>query len=166
MNAKHTTIANIVLFQSAWFAGALYTTSAIWFMLTCLVLNLAIGKFNQRDVVLVVLGGVGFGLDLILIYFGLFTLNSPHTPFWLLLIWCLFTLSLNYSLSFITRIHSALVFALGAIFGPASYLAAAKFGAINYPHELTLIMIHSAFWGVTLYILSIIVKRYRYGKAN
>lgn len=166
MNAKHAAFANIVLFQSAWFAGALFTANAIWFMLACLVLNLAIGKFNQRDVVLVMLGGVGFGLDLLLIHLGLFTLNSPHTPFWLLLIWCLFTLSLNYSLAFITRIHAALVFALGSIFGPLSYFAAAKFGALNYPNEVSLIMIHSAFWGVTLYILSVIVKRYRHGKAN
>ena len=166
MKQSHKVLANVALFQMAWFAGALYTSSAVLFMLLCLIVNLTIGKFNPRDLVLVVVGVMGFMCDLAFVKLGLLDVALSPFPFWLMLIWCLFTLSLNYSLAFVAALKPYWVFLLGAVFGPLSYFGAGKLGALIYPSDLSLIMIHSVFWGVTFFMLSVILKRLHLVKTN
>lgn len=80
-------------------------------------------------------------------------------PIWIIAMWALFASTLNGSLRWLHR-HYFLAFILGALFGPLSYLAGAKLGAISFTKDMTLsIVILAIVWGCVLPLLFWISER-------
>ncbi|WAJ70032.1 DUF2878 domain-containing protein [Catenovulum adriaticum] len=154
-------IINFALFQTIWFAGALWANSSLWITLPCLIalcLNIKIGVTDLK--LLSICAVLGLIIDGSLIQSGLFILPSTSSwlPLWLWLIWLAFALTLRHSLSYIIG-NTKLAFVAGAIFGPVAYnggkaLGAIEFGLPNWVISLIL----ASIWGVIMLGLSLWLK--------
>ena len=114
----------------------------------------AFSRAKYRDAVLmlviVILGTV---VDSVLTKTGLFLFNSAvyvvPIPVWLIALWGAFSLTLPYSLNYLQGRWVVCVL-LGAVFGPISYWAGERFGAVVFPQALwSTLVILSAVWAVT-----------------
>lgn len=67
---------------------------------------------------------------------------APLSPFWLWMLWVLFALTLNTSLSFLKQAPLILSALAGLVFGPLTYIAGAQLGAASFdktwPHVIML----------------------------
>ena len=93
---------------------------------------------NSSEIKLIILFGIlGTLIDTGMAYFGILRYQGTYfadtimAPLWITAMWCGFSATINHSLSWLrNRYISSAV--LGLIFGPLSYIAGAKFGAIEY----------------------------------
>jgi hypothetical protein len=77
-----------------------------------------------------------------------------QTPYWLALLWLIFSLSLKYSLVFFQRIHIIGQALFGGIFGTLSYIAGAEFGAVDLPYGLWVTVgVLAVIWSVLFPVL-------------
>lgn len=133
---KHFIWVNALVFQLVWFTSILLQLDS-W----PIALLLLIGHFylipNRRYDLTLMLGVslVGIILDSALSALQLFVFaDQALIPVWLVFIWFHFALCLNHSLAWLRRIPLALVAVIGAIAGPASYLAGYRLGAVELPY--------------------------------
>lgn len=75
---------------------------------------------------------------------------GPLSPFWLWMIWVMFALTLNSSLSFLQNKHVFLSAIAGLIFGPLSYLAGVKLGAAGFDNTLPHLVTIGLIWMLVL----------------
>lgn len=106
--------------------------------------------------------GLGIVMDSSLQYFSVihfygWSLN-PFSPFWLWMIWVMFALTLNASLSFLQNHHWLLSALAGLMFGPLSYLAGTKLGAAAFNETLLPTAVLAFIWMITLPLLVFISK--------
>lgn len=123
-------ITNFVLFQLAWFACALLTPIASWLLVFIIALHLLLSDSLSKELALLPLGLIGVLFDLSMFYGGVITFSHDIFPIWLVLLWGIFALSLAHSFAWLAKMNKYLVALIGAVFGPLSYFAAFKFGAI------------------------------------
>lgn len=83
---------------------------------------------------------------------------GPLSPFWLWMIWVMFALTLNSSLSFLQNKHLFLSAVAGLIFGPLSYIAGTKLGAAALESAVLPIATLAIVWMITLPLLVFISK--------
>lgn len=106
--------------------------------------------------------GVGVVLDSILQYWLIIDFYGwalgPLSPFWLWMVWILFGLTLNSSLSFLQTQHVLVSAFAGFIFGPLSYLAGSKLGAASFVNKFLSLGTLAFFWMITLPLLVLIGK--------
>lgn len=135
------TLINFVAFQLGWFASVLSAAKGLpWLglIVVCLVVAL---HFRLSDkprhewqlLVLAVISGLVF--DSLLVSGGLVRypsgmLFSGMAPYWILAMWALFSTTLNVSMAWLKN-SLALASVMGAVFGPLSYLAGQRLGAIE-----------------------------------
>lgn len=81
------------------------------------------------------------------------------SPPWLWMLWVLFALTLNSSLSFLKSCHWSLVALLGAIFGPVSYLVGARLGAASFEASAVSLGVLALTWAVALTALVALARR-------
>ncbi len=80
-------------------------------------------------------------------YAGGYSTAPGVAPLWITAMWGGFAATLNHSLGWI-KTRPVLGFLLGGVFGPLSYIAGSKFGAIHFNMEMTTtIFILGLFWG-------------------
>jgi len=132
--------ANFVLFYVGWFAcvagagrGALWVGPATASVLLLAHVALAAERVREAALVVVV-GAFGFGVDTSLARAGLYAFAGTSVlpwlcPPWMTALWMLFASTLNGSMAWLGRRYG-LAAALGAVGGPASYLAGERLGAI------------------------------------
>ncbi len=118
--------------------------------------HLSWSKQKQHDAIFILLAGlVGLGVETIKKITGLIIYQADIPggllpPFWMLAMWLLFASTLTASLGWL-RGRYLLSFALGAVFGPLSYLAGEGLGAISLPHPpLISITALSIIWALAL----------------
>jgi hypothetical protein len=75
------------------------------------------------------------------------------SPYWLWIIWVLFGLTLNSSLAFLKTRSLYISAALGAVFGPLSYLGGAQLGAASTSISHTQIVQLALIWMIILPLL-------------
>jgi hypothetical protein len=75
---------------------------------------------------------------------------GPLSPFWLWMIWVMFALTLNSSLSFLQNKHVFLSAIAGLIFGPLSYLAGVKLGSAGFDNTLPHLVTSGLIWMLVL----------------
>jgi hypothetical protein len=136
------TLLNFVAFQIGWFACVLSAANGLpW--LGLLVVSLVIGlhlTLAERPgqefklIALAVLLGLVF--DSMLVYSGWLRYASPApyaglAPYWILGMWALFATTLNVSMSWL-KSKTMMALLLGAIFGPLSYMAGQRLGALEF----------------------------------
>jgi hypothetical protein len=100
------------------------------------------------------LGALGFVIDSLLIYGGLFHIvpETQFAPAWLVCMWIL--LGLTFESMLMARRKLYMVCAIGVMSGPISYLFAQAVHILNYsePKWLT-ISIHAAIWAALMPLL-------------
>lgn len=106
---------------------------------------------------LLLLGILGFAIDTILIYFGIFQINPTtfYTPMWLVCMWIL--LGLTFESMLVMRRNLALVCLMGVLSGPLSYLFAQAVNILKYAQPAWLNMaLHSVLWAALMPLLFIL----------
>jgi len=132
---------NFLLFQAGWLIcvlGAAHgrTTLALATVSLLIMIHLTVTPDRISDVRLFAYALIfGFVFDGLIQFNGLILYNDagwsfPLTPLWILMLWILFAMTLNHSLSWLKgRIFVSSLF--GALGGPLAYMAAEKLGAIT-----------------------------------
>ena len=142
MRGGHVT--NLLAFGIGWFAcvvGAANGTPSYGIAVAAmlLALNILVAEDSIRETrVVATVGAIGFVIDTVLAFLGVFVLD-PRTsnpswlcPIWLVAIWMLFGSMLTASLAWLAT-RSAIASIVGAIVGSTNYFAAAKMGALAIP---------------------------------
>ncbi|MGI2257872.1 DUF2878 domain-containing protein [Shewanella sp. GXUN23E] len=123
---------NALSFQLVWWSGVVMGNASLNVSVILLVIHLVMTPCRRPDIrLLSLMAAPGIILDGLLCWLGLLQFQS--LPWWLVLLWLHFALSFNASLSFLTRFPVWGVALLGAIFGPLSYVAGSRLGAVYLP---------------------------------
>lgn len=132
-------LANFLLFYVGWFAcvagagrGVLWAGPAMVAVLLLAHLALAAKPVREGLLVLIV-GLLGFAVDTLQASAGIYAFSGATIPWlcppWMAALWMLFATTLNGSMEWLAgRYRLAVV--VGALFGPLSYLAGERLGAI------------------------------------
>lgn len=146
-------IINFVWFQAIWLLAILFQYEYLWLIGLLLFSFFIFSDAPRCDAVLII--GVlitGMIVDSALTLAGVFTFEQPNyglpIPWWLLALWAGFAGTLRHSLGYF-RQHFWLSVAGGAIFGPISYAAGARLGAVEFEMGMAVTMlILSPIWAV------------------
>jgi hypothetical protein len=164
------TLINFVAFQIGWFACVLSAANGLpW--LGLLVVSLVIGLHlllaerpgqEFRLIVLAVLLGLVF--DSMLVYSGWLRYASPDpfaglAPYWILGMWALFATTLNVSMSWLKN-KTIMALLLGAIFGPLSYMAGQRLGALEFGDFRSGMAALVVVWALAMPLLMIAAVRF------
>lgn len=153
-----TTLINIALFQTGWFACVLTAASnqpviGAIIALTIIVLHLlTVNEYKREMRIIAIAMLIGLIWDSILVAAGWINYTSGMisplmAPYWIVLMWGLFAMTLNYSLSWLKeKLILAAVF--GAIAGPLAYYAGFKLGAVELTNESYALIALSIGWGI------------------
>lgn len=91
-----------------------------------------------------------FSFTGLLSYAGGYSFAPSLAPLWITAMWGGFAATLNHSLGWLKN-RTVLAFIMGAVFGPLSYTAGAKFDAIVFNQSLGLtVIILGLFWGIAI----------------
>lgn len=121
----------LVLFQSLWLISVIGQNDWILIAATLITLHFIFTPDLRHDLRIIPLALIGITIDAILTLSGVFLFST--FPYWLVLLWLGFTLSLGHSLEWLKKIPVALLIPLGAIMGSASYLSGWKLEAVEMP---------------------------------
>ena len=136
-------LLNFAMFYLGWFACVLGAARGRLWLGPAVVAGLLLIHFSlssnwAREARLVVaVGLLGFILDTLQASTGLYAFTRTSVapwlcPLWMVALWMVFATTLNSSMAWLTG-RFALAAGLGAVFGPASYVAGARLGAIDLP---------------------------------
>ena len=167
-NKKIHRFINALGFQVGWFvciASVKYDLEipALFFCGILVGLHFFYSAARFKDFKLSFIGLVlGVAIDSTMQYFAVIGFYGwalePMSPFWLWMIWVMFALTLNSSLSFLQNWHLVLSGVAGLIFGPISYIAGAKLGAAGFDNTLPHLTALGLIWMLTLPTLVYIAK--------
>ena len=164
------TLINFVAFQIGWFSCVISAAKGSpWVGL--LVVILAVGlhlrtterlRDELRLLVLAVVMGLGF--DSLLVAFGWVRypsgmLISGIAPYWILAMWALFSTTLNVSMGWLKN-KLLLASVMGAVFGPLSYLAGQRLGAIELIDFRTSMTALAVIWAMAMPTLMYAASRH------
>ena len=163
---------NALGFQAAWWLTVAGVVMQVpWLGPAAMLLYMAADHYvvtpkRQAELQLILLAMVGGTIaDSLFISLGLLNYaGSPEAlsfmaPLWITAMWGGFAATLNHSLGWIKG-NTWLAILMGAIFGPLSYLAGAKFNAITFVAEQTLVLaVLAVFWGAAIPGLITLHKR-------
>ncbi len=165
MNSKTATVKigfNALGFQSAWWLTVLGIVMGYPLLgPLAMTLYMVADHFSltkQKPEMLTIGGAMLLGTlaDSIFASIGLLTYAGGYSmapgiaPLWITAMWGGFAATLNHSLGWI-KTRPLLSFLLGAIFGPLSYLAGSRFGAIQFNADMTVtFIVLGIFWGIAV----------------
>lgn len=160
MNPK---LINFITFQVGWFSCVLSAANGMpWLglvVVSAIVVNhVARASWPAHEAQLVFLAVV-FGLvfDSLLVSTGWLrysndALLSNIAPYWILAMWALFATTLNSSMSWLKN-KLILASVLGAIFGPLSYMAGQRLGAIELVDSSKATIALALIWSMAMPLL-------------
>ncbi|MCL9782370.1 DUF2878 domain-containing protein [Vibrio sp. S4M6] len=137
---------NFLLFQASWFSAAFYTQHAAWLISGFLLVHFLLSQNKWADLKLFPLALFGACLDKLHLFIGTFSNSVPFTPIdtffplWLILLWLMFVVTLNHSLSWLINKSLPIVIGFGACGGTLSYWAGIQAGALSYSWPITLLI--------------------------
>lgn len=165
MNAKTETLKigfNALGFQSAWWLTVLGLVMGYPFLgplvmtLYLVADHFSLTKTRSETLLIIsamIIGTIAdsiFKMTGLLGYAGGYSFAPILAPLWITTMWGGFAATLNHSLGWLKN-RALLAFAMGAIFGPLSYLAGSKFDAIIFTQSQTLtFIILGLFWGLAI----------------
>ena len=153
-------IANFVVFEAAWFAcilgvahgQPLWGTAAIF---AAVAWHAAISARPATELALVgVLCVVGLVAESIMLALGHVAYPSGQpiawlAPYWLVALWGEFAIALNVTLRWLKR-RPLLAAALGAVFGPLSFLGGVRLGAARFIDEPAALVALAVMWALLM----------------
>lgn len=127
-------IFNAVLFNILWLGLVVIGNAFIPLAILGLCIHFSLSKsFIFEASVVACVAVIGLITDILLTMAGVFEFN--HTPYWLGFLWLAFASTINHSLRWVSSIPYAAHFS-GFIFAPLSYLAAERFGAVDFGYSI------------------------------
>lgn len=164
-------LVNIFAFYLAWVAcilGAAHQQFLIGPVSVLVLLGLHFyllpGYSSAKEFrLLVTAGALGFVLDSLQAFFGVFSFanTTPGTwisPFWMVALWIAFATTLHTSLRWLSGRYT-LSAILGAIGGPLSYYSGAQLGALTLNSDVTMsFLIMAIAWGIAMPVLVWLAK--------
>jgi len=167
-NRRWFIVYNFVSFQIAWFMSIHWKEQSILPLIAIILLHFALSQHRRRDwLTLALITIVGSFVDMTAAYANLFVFESGQLlPIWLILLWANFSLTFHYSMSWLMHLHTLLQSLLGGIFGTASYFAAFKLGAVDYPMPMSFTLFFMiVIWSINLPVFVLIAEATQ-GKVN
>lgn len=143
---------NLIGFQAAWWACALWGNAGALFALTLLIIHMAFHPNRSREMLtIVVAASIGLIIDGQLAQAGLlgFEPDFIGLPFWLFVLWGCFAATLNQSLAFLRK-HTLWAVILGAFSGPATYYGGAMMGRLEFFTPSHTFLVMAATWAILL----------------
>lgn len=167
MNNK---LVNFIVFQVGWFSCVLSAANGypwVGLMVVSLIVALHIHAAKQRthEFQLLALAVVlGLVFDSLLVSTGWVRYPSGMliagiAPYWILAMWALFSITLNLSMGWLKN-SLILASVMGAIFGPLSYLAGARLGAIILVDAVSSMVLLAIVWALVMPILIFAASRF------
>jgi hypothetical protein len=131
-------ILNFVWFQTIWWLVILFRNDAVLPVIGLIILWLVFSPKRVQDIKLMsMVLIIGTVTDALLTVFGIFIFDETNTlvalwpiPIWLSLLWAAFAGTVYHSLTMFKG-RTLLAALGGAVFAPLSYIAGAKFGAVE-----------------------------------
>jgi hypothetical protein len=156
---KHFWLVNLILFQGAWFSAALYNAQAEVMIILLLAVHFWLSPQKKTDLTSLLLVPIGVLADKLLMLSGVFDGGQTLFPLWLVLLWCMFILSLSHSLHWVTKLRLPWQVLFGSLGGSASYWAGIQAGALD--SELTSFWLLLSLGLVWALLLPLIIRGYR-----
>jgi hypothetical protein len=128
------------------------------------VIHVVLSPYRKAEITLLLsAGALGFCVDSLLIYTGVFTpilylFPFPFSPPWMVMLWMNLATTLNISLQKL-RGHYLLSAVLGSIGGPAAYYSGAKLGATTAIPGTSDMLVLSAAWASAVPVLFWVAAR-------
>ena len=164
------TLINFIIFQVGWFScvmSAAYGSPWIGLVIVCGIVfaHLMSAQHPSHEIQLLALAVVlGLIFDSLLVSSGWLRYPSGMVvpgiaPYWILAMWALFSTTLNLSMGWL---KSSLLLAsvMGAVFGPLSYLAGQRLGAIELVNFGSSMIALAVIWAVVMPILIYAASRF------
>ncbi|MGB5510717.1 MAG: DUF2878 domain-containing protein [Woeseiaceae bacterium] len=163
-------LINFAAFQIGWFSSVLGAAKQMpWLgpvaFLLVLAIHLRVARRPQFEIGLVIACGViGLMFDSVLVAAGWVTYPSGLfsdllAPYWIVTMWMLFGTTLNLSMGWLKG-RPLLAALLGAIGGPASYIAGQKLGGIVFLEFVPAIIALAVGWAIFMPILMALAERF------
>ncbi|MCW8926697.1 MAG: DUF2878 domain-containing protein [Xanthomonadales bacterium] len=154
------TLINFAAFQAGWFTCVLGAANGMpWLGLLAVSLVVALhvrtaGQPANELRLLALCVIIGLVFDSLLVASGWVRypngmLLSGMAPYWILAMWALFSTTLNYSMGWL-KSSLPLASVMGAVFGPLSYLAGQRLGAIELLEPLYGLLALAFIWAVVM----------------
>lgn len=124
-------IINLILFQLSWFSAAFFTQYAALIISALILLHFYLSPTPKLDIKVSLLALMGIFIDTLHLNLGTFSSEHAFFPFWLALLWMIFCISLNHSLSWCAKQPYWLLVLFGSIGGSLSYWAGIQAGALS-----------------------------------
>lgn len=163
-------LANAVLFQIGWFTCVLGGNSG-WLLITFAIFAVhlrLIGSWRAEGKLLMTVFALGCVLDSALIKLGVFDFGEVGRviPLWLALLWPLLATTLGHCLAWSAK-PWWLASILGAIGGPASYIAGSHLTYVQLPLGLwPSALILGAIWAAVFPLLHWLTHYFREGRTD
>ena len=161
-------LMNALGFQAGWWAciagiGHGFEIEAILFCSILISIHLYISESPIQEIklgVFAVLIGIVVDSSLqhlsVVSFYGLAL--RPLSPFWLWMLWVMFSLTLNSSLAFLKEQSFIASAAIGSVFGPLTYYAGAKLGAASLDVSPEHIVFLAVAWMLAMPLLLMAAK--------
>ncbi len=157
-------LINFVAFQTGWFACVLSAAhGAPWvgFLVICVIVvsHVITAEDPTHEMRLVALAMMlGLTFDSILLNSGWVRypggmIFAGIAPYWILAMWALFSTTLSLSMSWLKN-KPLLASFMGAVFGPLSYLAGQRMGAIELLNFNSAMIALAVIWALAMPILT------------
>jgi hypothetical protein len=150
INAKLRLITNFVLFQICWFSALFFQNGALFTICICLSIMVALVRSRLTSLcLLAVLLPVSILFEFIAISLGLVVYDSLFMPMWLVGLWVGLLLTFNDSFRFMLNLQYWKVVIAFTFFGPLSYSAGAKAGALVISEStIYFFVVFGAMWAI------------------
>lgn len=163
-------VINFVCFQLGWFACVISAAEGVPIIgLAMAAVAVGLHLFLARDahaegLLIAFAVMIGLGYDSLLVAFGWIRYPSGMVvpglaPYWILAIWALFATTLNMSMAWL-RNRLWLAAALGALFGPLSYLGGGRLGGLEFLQATAALTALSAGWAVLMPMMLLLSVRF------
>ncbi len=163
-------LINFICFQLGWFACVISAAEGVPVVGLAMAaaavgLHLFLARDAQAEGLLVVFAVIiGLGYDSLLVASGWIRYPSGMVipglaPYWILAIWALFATTLNLSMAWL-RDRLWLAAALGALFGPLSYLGGGRLGGLEFLQSTAALTALSAGWAVLMPLMLMLSVRF------
>ena len=162
-------LANLVVFEGAWFACLLgvahrqpaWGTAAI---VVAIAWHVAVSARPAIELALAcALCAIGFVAESAMVALGhvAYPAGQPVAalpPYWLVALWGEFAMALNVTLRWLKR-RPWLAAALGAVFGPLSFLGGVRLGAARFVDEPAALVSLAAMWALLMPLVMAVSDR-------
>ena len=162
-------LINIIGFKVGWVSSVMGAASQMpWLgplvFLFVAIIHLRLARRPELELGLVIAAGViGVWFDSFIVAMGWVAYPSGQfspllAPYWIITMWMLFATTLNRSMVWLRgRVVMAAI--LGAIAGPASYLAGRQLGAIEFVDPVAALLALAVGWAVIMPIMMALAVR-------